>query len=279
MGKATRNRWNSLKVITAKTQADFFQALPRVYADTDVPEPISDEPPNETVKNSASTKASNVLWMFDTDYEDRLNHDFSLVDLGLLLKNPNFPSRDKNKSLKETIWARAIALNEFPTAIALADDLAKGRDTTRHLYERLKRAQGDEAKQVAAALILANTPELKTMMPVSYSSGSYRDCRATAAEDSFLCKTPPLNFLTPDAIVAARKERSQLRKWSDGADYIPTTLINWAKQNPNDLEVPKALHFFIVAKRAPTKQSREAFQALHRMYPSSEWAKRTKYYY
>ena len=78
---------------------------------------------------------------------------------------------------------------------------------------------------------------------------------------------------------AAQKEQLILRKWRNGEDFLTTNLLTWAKSKPTDAEAPKALHFLITTKRVVGKPSREAFQILHKNYPGSEWAKKTKYYY
>jgi hypothetical protein len=266
MIKSTRNRWLGLKVSTAKTQAEFFAALPREHADVEMPLPI----PNEGLKTAT---------LLDQDYTDRLYHDFSNADLLALLTAPNFPSGDKNKALKEVIFTRALALGDFATATILANDLATGRATTKHLYDRLKTAPTDEAKRIAAALILVNTPELSTAVFDNQFSQNYRGCDAASDGVVKTCGSLPPNFMSAASTALAQKEQLILRKWGYAEDYLTTTLMAWVKQKPDDVEAPKALHFLISTKRVMGKPSREAFQLLHKLYPASEWAKKTKYYY
>jgi hypothetical protein len=269
MSKSTSNRWLALKVATARTQEAFFQALPRQYADVNAPEPI----PNELNKQSAAPIS------YDNDYADRLYHEFALPDLVALIKAPDFPKYIASRTTNDVIFTRAIAVGDYATADAFASEVASGRTTTQHLYDRFKRAQSTEEKQRAAALILANAPELRTEVFDGYYYNDYRGCTTKDANGNAHCSPPPLNFLPPDAIAAAKVEQEILRKWNQGEDFLIDTLLPWARQKAADPEIPKALHFFITSKRAPTKLSREAFQVLHKYYGTSEWAKKTKYYY
>lgn len=266
MIKSTRNRWLGLKVSTAKTQAEFFAALPREHADVAMPPPI----PNEGLKTAS---------LLDLDYDDRLYHDFSNADLLALLIAPNFPSSDKNRALKEKIFTRALAMDDYETANKLGDDLAVERATTRHLYERLKTDATVDAKRITAALILVNTPELNTAVFDNKYSENYRGCDTSIEGAPKTCGSLPPNFMSAANTAAAQKEQLILRKWRNGEDFLTSTLLTWAKQKPSDAEAPKALHFLIITKRVVGKPSREAFQILHKNYPGSEWAKKTKYYY
>ncbi len=266
MLRSTRNRWLGLKVSTAKTQAEFFAALSRELADVEMQGPI----PNEGLKTTAQ---------LDQDYTDRLYHDFSNADLMALLTAPNFPSCDKNRALKLVIFTRALALDDFAAADKLSDDLAAERKTTKHLYERLRLATTSETKRTAAALILVNTPELTTGLFDYQNVQIDRGCPLMPESPLKACGPLPLNFMSAESIAAAQKEQGILRKWRNGEDFLTATLMALAKQKPDDVEAPKALHFLITTKRVVGKPSREAFQLLHKLYPRSDWAKKTKYYY
>ena len=266
MIKSIRNRWLGLKVSTAKTQAEFFAALPREHADVEMPPPI----PNEGLKTAS---------LLDTDYDDRLYHDFSNADLLALLSAPNFPSGDKNRALKEKIFTRALVMDDYDTANKLGGDLAAERATTKHLYERLKTDTTVEAKRITAALILVNTPELTTAVFDNKYIENYPGCDNSTEDPLKTCGSLPPNFMSASSAAAAQKEQLILRKWRNGEDFLTTTLLAWAKLKPTDAEAPKALHFLITTKRVVGKPSREAFQILHKNYPGSEWAKKTKYYY
>jgi hypothetical protein len=62
-------------------------------------------------------------------------------------------------------------------------------------------------------------------------------------------------------------------------------VLEWAKQHRDDPRVPESLHLVVGATRygSTDKQSGEfskaAFELLHQRYPTSDWAKKTKYWY
>ena len=267
MNIANKNRWLALKVVAARTLAEYLQALPRQYAEEFSAVPI----PNE-----AKQPAKAPTIGFDNDYDQHLYHDFSLAELNGLLVNKDFPAQYDNKTLKETMWARAIILEDFETAKNLTDGLMQGRDTTKHLFERFKNAQTDDEKRLVAMLIFANVPELSLYgNPYVWSDSS--------CFNKGDCKPQTLNFLQASAVEAAKVEHQKLYKYSIENDYIAPALLAWAKQKPKDPEAPKALHFFVYRKnygqKPDTKLAREAFRLLHNNYPNSEWASKTKYFY
>ena len=177
-----------------------------------------------------------------------------------------------NQHLQGIMWTRAVVLGDFKTADELTDALIPGRDTTKHLYARFKSAQTEDEKRLAAMLILVNTPELILAV------GTGLNETQCAAYRNTICTPQPLNFMRPEAYAAAQEEQKKLRKLSVEA-YITPILLTWASQHPTDPEAPKALHFYIVGKRSETKNAHTAFQLLHKQYPSSTWAAKTKYYY
>lgn len=67
--------------------------------------------------------------------------------------------------------------------------------------------------------------------------------------------------------------------------FLSREVITYAKAHPADARVPEALALAVKATRFGPKDgktsvySKEAFQLLHKKYPSSQWAKRTPYYY
>jgi hypothetical protein len=67
-------------------------------------------------------------------------------------------------------------------------------------------------------------------------------------------------------------------------NLLAERVVAWANRSPDDPRVPKALHFAVRATRygcaddSTTEYSRRAFRLLHKRYPNSEWAKRTKYF-
>ena len=270
MSKANHNRWLALKVISAKTQTEFLQALPRQYAEEVRAVPI----PNEMSTPPAPSVG------FDYDYGQYLFHNFTLGDLNGLLANKDFPAQYDNKPLKEIMWTRAVILKDYEIAQALTDSLIPGRDSTKPLFQRFKSAQTDDEKRLSAMLILVNAPEFSIYgYGAAESWNNDYGCINTAEN----CQPKVLNFMQSESVNAAKTEQEKLRRFSITNDYIAPILLAWTKQKPKDPEAPKALHYFIYGSKygrsVDTKLSQEAFQLLHKLYPNNEWTQKTKYYY
>lgn len=277
MSIATRNRWLGLKLLSGKNLNEFLQAAPRGVA-----EPHRDE---AMLAKPLGDKAVNTV--YEEDIAQHVFRDFPLADLKLLRLRADFPEIWK-KTLDEVIWTRAVIFEDYATADELAEELAKGRNSTRHLYERFKAATTLEAKRLAAMIILVNTPELHPAVG-SHLLPSW-GCRDT--EDSK--RSNELQRVVPNAIGTESRDRAQM-EWKQLAAlpirtrYLAPALLAWAKEKPADPEAPKSLHLLVASTRmecpygdsdkGKSNHSREAFQLLHKLYPKSSWAAKTRYYF
>ncbi|MBL8491224.1 MAG: hypothetical protein JNM82_10640, partial [Rhodocyclaceae bacterium] len=285
----TRNRFMGLKLLSADTIEGYLRAAPRQYADPvagppGVPVPDEGRPP-PPAQSAAGTG-------LDDDFARTLLRDFPLAALKALAARRDFPAEYRD-TLAQVVWTRALVLGDYATADGLADDMARPRATTRHLYERYKAARGPEEKRLAAVLILVNSPEFT---PAAISAGgaqTYWGC----PQGDYGRRADPLLGLAPRAVspemaAAVARERQALQALPVRTAWLAPTLLDWAKAKPKDPEAPKALHFLVAATRmecqalaygdkpaAKPTHSRDAFRLLHRLWPGSEWAAKTKYYF
>jgi hypothetical protein len=100
---------------------------------------------------------------------------------------------------------------------------------------------------------------------------------------------PP--FLPQDAIARAGSEYQRLQQFPDSVIVIGRRVLDYAKDHPDDPLVPEALSLTVRAghyacqpyagsdKSEYTPISKQAFEFLHRRYPKSPWALKTRYYY
>ena len=92
-------------------------------------------------------------------------------------------------------------------------------------------------------------------------------------------------FVTSEERSATEQEASALRATGHASKYLATAALEWARTRPADPEAAEALARVVAGWRrscrdeADVDLSRRSFQALHRQFPNSEWAKRTKYWY
>ncbi len=96
-------------------------------------------------------------------------------------------------------------------------------------------------------------------------------------------EAPP--FLDAAILSAAEKENQELAAVPTAPNYLAAVAVEWAAAQPGNPLVPEALHLAVMASRwgctddETVKFSKAAFEVLHRNYPQSDWAKKTKYYY
>jgi hypothetical protein len=109
-------------------------------------------------------------------------------------------------------------------------------------------------------------------------SGPLRDIYP---EDKF----PSPLFLTVGDRAGAEKEHSELEAQSAAPSWLGKCALEWANAHPDDPRVPEALHLVVRARRygctepSGENYSKAAYDLLHKRYPSSEWTKKTPYWF
>ena len=94
---------------------------------------------------------------------------------------------------------------------------------------------------------------------------------------------PP--FVTTDERATVAGERAALARAGPGPNYLATEAVAWARAYPRDPLAAEALALAVEGTRwgcndqGTTALSRSAFQTLHKLFPRTDWARRTKYWY
>jgi len=92
-------------------------------------------------------------------------------------------------------------------------------------------------------------------------------------------------FLSDAQRAAGAKEWASLKTIGPIPNYLSRQVIQWATKNPADPRVPEALHLAVNSTRygctdkETGRWSKAAFDLLHGKYPTSSWAKKTKYWF
>jgi hypothetical protein len=98
-------------------------------------------------------------------------------------------------------------------------------------------------------------------------------------------KFPSPLFLTADDRAAADKGHAELEAQSAAPNWLGNRTIDWANAHPDDPRVPEALHLVVRAWRygctepSGPNYSKAAYDLLHKRYPTSEWTKKTPYWF
>jgi hypothetical protein len=220
--------------------------------------------------------------------------------VSLLIAAATSPSLAANLrgDLAIATWTRTVLLEDAGSAAKLAPLLPKSiRDTA-----------GSSIGFPADLAILRNSgirPYLESGIP-RVASFSYFD----QLRDNWWCKpwgdrqnydetkpkpVPIPSFMPADVLARANSEYQQLQQIPDSVAVIGERVVDYANDHPDDVNVPEALalvvraghyacetwdpHGSADAKSEYTPVSKQAFELLHRRYPKSPWALKTRYYY
>ena len=213
-------------------------------------------------------------------------------------------------------WARAALTGEDETAVELAPQLAEAAPELHADLDAVLAAPPGEARQFATALTLLRFPGLQPNLgspvgrvvpigkrdplrdnwwcggksPVAGPGGppAYTpalSCGSLSWQRATLTDPAPPDFLTAEQRDDAARMRERLRALEPATPHLARIVFAWADTHPHDARVPEALHHLVDAAHfgCPVQDdgtvASAAFRLLHRRYPRSEWAARTKYWY
>ena len=231
---------------------------------------------------------------FDDDAVSVLNQQ---TPINLLIEATTSTSLPANlrQSIAIATWTRTVLLQDGASAAKLAPSLPIAvRDTA-----------GTSIGFPADLAILRN-PGIRPYVESGVSrvaSFSYFDqlrdnwwCKPwgepLSAQQSTNPKPLPIPaFLPPDDLARANSEYQRLQQLPDSVIVIGQRVIDYANTHPDDTNVPEALSLVVRAghyacqpyagsdKSEYTPVSKAAFELLHRRYPKSPWALKTRFYY
>ncbi len=239
--------------------------------------------------------------MIDQSAAEMLNH----MPLAMLLETAH--NKDASFILRRgaalVAWERAVLIDDFASADNAAHVIAELSSTDARDLDGYLRAQDKDSKRFAAAVVMLQWPGLQPRFDSSTlrddpmrKINSYRQnwwCKerptAQHAGDEFLDRPKEPSryprFLSPAERANAVNELAKLRQTGTAPNYLGSVVIAWAKAHREDPLAPEALYLVVRSTRYGCtdedtgKYSKDAFDLLHRNYPSSEWTKKTPYYF
>jgi hypothetical protein len=236
---------------------------------------------------------------FDSDATSILNEKTPLSRL-IEAANSSVLPPNLRRNIAIAAWARAVILDDTKSAAALAPILPKEIGVTANTSSGFP----------AFLAILRNDGVQPILDPgiarvASYSQfDDYRDngwcqlgplspSQPSAASPSSAIPAPPI--FTPAEQQQAASEFARLKALPDSSEFLGKRVLDYAKQQPNDPNVPEALALTVRAAHydcqtfdpnVPYDQrpkfnaiGKSAFDLLHQRYPKSPWAAKTPYYY
>ena len=192
-------------------------------------------------------------------------------------------------------WTRSVLLEDAKSAAAIAPLLPK----------TLQSAVGNSIGFPADLAMLRNPgirPYLEAGVPRVASYSIFDDFRNNwwsnmwtdpyASQETNPVQLPAPSFLSTGELAQAAAESQHLHQAPGDFSVICQRVIDYAKQHPDDPQVPEALGLVVRATRYSTRTwgpgdsgheftlvSKAAFDLLHQRYPKSPWTAKTPYYY
>jgi hypothetical protein len=284
-GDAVVNLLRAERLRVARTWEEFLQFAVR-------------KPVAETIDNY-QRPVPGARPVIDLDFTAPLNLATPLAYWTRAASAPALP-RDLEADVAQAGWARAVLLDDTVTARALAARAL----ALRPVLAAPMRDWLAHPDRFTAALWMLRLPGLTPTVrdgvgrtTVVGKIDNYRDNwwrvgntsqkMPEALQDLYGAgPVGQADFLPPADRAAGQKEWERIvESASNGVNYLCATVIDYAKSQPQDPRVPEALALSVRATRygqtdkASSAYSKQAFEILHRRYPDSDWAKKTKYYY
>ncbi len=223
------------------------------------------------------------------------NTRLPLARLGPAVERTEAP--DVRQRLAAAAWTRALLLGNTPEAERAAKTIGQG---VPEIAVWVAAAPTD--RPAAATWALVKNPGLSPVAEGGFprwatvnEADSFRRnwwCRELPTEvysDDKNSDLPDLPdqppFLSAAEIATARRETQALEALGEGYDLIATRVLAWARERPGDPNVPEAL--YLASQRARVAGCRQekpnlskaTFDLLKKNHPTSEWAKKAKYWY
>lgn len=292
--RGTVNRLRALRMAAAETRADFVRFASRGAAaityDVDgneLPDDVADDPELQPYAAGRPT--------FDDDAAFVLNRRVPLAVSAALAGDPGLDA-ELQRRLTLAGWVRAVLLDDAPAAKALAARVAALVPELAPSVQAATDATPAE-RRFAAVLVLLRHPGLGPFVRAGIGRtaplaelDAFRDnwwCDAANAGVTRPEWAPdvPSAFLAPPERTRGDEEWARLAKLASAPTLLAAEVVAYGRTHPKDERVPEALHLAVRATRygctdaASSAQSKAAFQLLHKQWPKSEWAAKTKYYF
>jgi len=266
------------------------------------------EIPADSSEISPEMKAAQGKQYFDLDATTVLNRRLPVSLLKEAAKNPALPVHLR-RDIAQATWLRAVLVGDMKTADELVPTLKSLLPAIASQLNDFATNTEPAAKKFSAIFAWLKFPGLEPVVDSGLGResalnerDSFRDnwwCSAAFVEPppeagieeedelpSFTAeKNQSATFLSPEQNAAAAREYSIITGLGAGPNYIARQVIEWVNANPKDPRAAEALHLGVTATRygctdtQTGRWSKAAFDLLHRNYPNTTWAKKTRYWF
>jgi hypothetical protein len=247
---------------------------------------------------------------FDLDATEPLNQRTPQTLWMDAAKNDLVP-KPLQAEIARAAWVRAILIDDSASARTMAARVAQLTPELAGDMRAYLVVQDPAASRFAAVFLMLRAPGLEPVVRPGFGrttpilkSDPLRDNWWSLKDDApqdrldrdhdalgdlYPAKGPigPTEFLPAEQRAAAEQEfQKMVDRGANAVNFLADEAIGWATAHPQDPRVPQALHLVVEATHygpadgvKSKEYSKRAFDILHRKYPASEWAKKTKYWY
>jgi hypothetical protein len=295
------NLFMSLRMKVAVNLDEFLKYAQRVPSGFTYDEDGRELPAELTDDNGKPVKTARNKLSWDDDAARTLNEAMPLAVLKEAAMNTTLATHLR-RELALAAWVRAALLDDDATATELTPTVAGLAPELKELLNAYLAAADKPAKKFAAIYLILKYPGARP----SVDAGTGRTVTLDKIDeyrDNWWCEyghkvdpdNPPVKrvaatvaspaFLTAAQKTAANGDWKRLVALGTAPNYLCAQTIKWTNLNPNDPRAPEALHLAVRSTRygCTNEQtgalSKQAYDLLHRKYPKSEWAQKTKYWF
>jgi len=250
--------------------------------------------------------------VFDADAEVLFSDRLPLSALAQASTSATLPARLRQRVAGAAL-VRALLLGRDPEALAVAGVLRDLAPSLKPDLDRFRAAANPDDRHRAGLLLLLRTPglrgrvqgveddnTLKKREPAKTFDHTFRAnwwCSFDPAVKPYLSNAALLplvyagdNMPAPPFLSAAERnavdsERAAMAALGTAPTYLAREAVKWAVARPSDQDAAEALAQAVEGTRwgcgdkTTSAASRAAFQTLHKLFPKSAWAAKTKYWY
>lgn len=193
---------------------------------------------------------------FDEKTTDMFNWHFPLQLWAEAAHNPNLPDYLR-RNFALSAWTRAILLNRDDVAASIAPDVLRAAPEMTEVFTPYLNARTARQKRNAALYVLLKFPNLTPFLPAEVPEFTTSEDLDYYFESAWWCPLPETdyddsghekakivsvpNFLTPEQVRTAQRERQALKAVGNGKSYLGKRVIEWANASPSDPRIPEAL--------------------------------------
>ena len=261
---------------------------------------IEEQPPLQGEDDYSKEREWLKRTMFAVDATRTLNLRTPLAILKKIALHPDLPDYLKSR-LVMSVWTRAILLEDDQTALEFAPYVAQYIPDVKDYISQFLNAKDKQTRTFEAIWLMLNNPAMRPLVDIglgrrtdfnvidnlrdNWWCDSDFDNRFFNESGEVIPDFPAPIFLTQTDISIAANENAKIASFKGGSPFLANQTVQWTIIDPVEKRLPEALHLAVKTTRyscescATSKASKAAFDVLNKRFKSSEWKKKTPYWF